>query len=297
MDIENLRAAGAIAAKIKGQVGKLAMEGESYLDIAETIEQMIREAGAEPAFPVNLGMNEVSAHDTPEYKDTRNLEAGLLKVDFGVKYKDGLVDTAVTIDLTGEHQDMIDAANSALKVAIDSIKEGVSVGDVGSKVEDCIKEAGFKPISNLTGHMISDGTLHAGIEVPNIANSIPYQFKEGDVFALEPFVTTGKGTVNDRDVVEIFSLDNPAPVRSRAARMVIIHVAEAYHQLPFAERWLINKFNSKLLVSAALRELLERGILKGYPVLVEDKGALVAQSEATVVVKKDRVEVLTGPVA
>lgn len=291
--IDDFKKAGKIAAKIKEESKKLVMPGASVLDIAETIEDMIIKEGARPAFPANISLNEVAAHYTPKYKDELTLDNEVVKIDFGVELDGAIVDNAYTVDLSGEHEDLVTASKEALEEALSFMKPGVRVGEIGAKIEEKIKEYGFLPISNLTGHMIKEGRLHAGIEIPNIATDDPYLLKEGDIFAVEPFATTGKGVVNDTEDVEIFSLDSPAPVRLRQSRRIISYVIENYALLPFAERWLIKEFNSKLLVTSALKEMLDRGVLMGYPMLKDKEGSFVAQFEETILVTKDGVEVLT----
>ena len=52
--VENFSQAGKAAAKVLREVPKLVLPGESYLDIAESLEKMIGDAGARPAFPANI---------------------------------------------------------------------------------------------------------------------------------------------------------------------------------------------------------------------------------------------------
>ena len=75
--------------------------------------------------------------------------------------------------------------------------------------------------------------------------------------------------------------------------MIIDHVLKNYGTLPFAERWIRKNFQSKLLVSAALRELLQNHFIRGYPVLREAGRGLVSQAENTVRVTADGCEILT----
>jgi methionyl aminopeptidase len=79
----------------------------------------------------------------------------------------------------------------------------------------------------------------------------------------------------------------------RQSRKIVEHVLQNYGMLPFAERWVRKNFTSKLLVGAALRELLENQFIRGYPVLREAGRGLVSQSEHTILVTKDGCEVLT----
>ena len=271
------------------------MVGESLLDIAETIEKMIADEGAKPAFPVNISINDLAAHYTPEVECQTTLgEKDLVKIDLGIEINGALSDTAYTVDLSGENGQLVKASEDALAKAIATIRPGVTVGEIGGLIEETIKGYGFKPIANLSGHMIKSNELHAGVEIPNIKSNDPYKFEEGDIFAVEPFATTGTGYVEDLEQVEIFSIYAPSKIRMRQSRMIIDHVLKNYGMLPFAERWVRKNFQSKLLVSAALRELLQNHFIRGYPVLREAGRGLVSQAEHTVRVTSDGCEILTS---
>lgn len=293
-EIENFREAGRLGARLREDSKRLIMVGESLLDIAETIEQMIMEEGGKPAFPVNISLNEIAAHYTPELESTASLdEEDLVKIDLGIELNGALSDTAYTIDLSGKHEKLVKASEDALQKAIDTIKPGVDVGEVGGVIEDTINGYGYKPISNLSGHMIKSNELHAGVEIPNVRTDNEYALQEGDIFAVEPFATTGTGYVEDLEQVEIFSIYSPSKVRMRQSRKIVEYVLKNYGMLPFAERWVRKEFKSKLLVSAALKELLQNHFIRGYPVLREVSKGLVSQAEHTVRVTPDGCEVLT----
>lgn len=292
--IDKFIEAGKIGSKIREESKSLIMVGESLLEIAETIEQMIIDAGAKPAFPVNISINEIAAHYTPEIDCEAQLpETGVVKIDLGVDLDGGIADTAYTIDLDEKNGNLLKACEESLYAGIEAIKPGVTVGEVGGKIEEKITAYGFKPISNLTGHMMLPGELHTGIDVPNIKTNDPYEFQIGDVFAIEPFATTGRGFVTDLEQVEIFSLHMPHQIRMRQSRKILQHIIETHGMLPFAERWIRKSFDSKLLVSASLKELLSNQVIKGYPVLREIDGGLVSQFEHTILVEEKGARILT----
>ena len=297
MDAEELglfRQVGKIASRIREDSKSLIMVGESLLDVAETIEKMIVEEGCKPAFPVNISINDIAAHYTPEFEAQASLgETDLVKVDIGVEMRGALSDTAYTVDLAGSNDKLVKASEDALENAIKAIRPGTAVGEVGAIVEETIKGYGFNPISNLSGHMIKSNELHAGVEIPNIKTDDPYRFQAGDIFAVEPFATTGRGYVEDLEQVEIFSLYSMGPVRMRQSRKIAEHVINNYGMLPFAERWVRKSFQSKLLVSAALKEMLQSHMIRGYPILREVSRGLVSQTEHTILVTEDGCEVLT----
>src|SRR3989338_1941692 len=294
-ELDNFIEAGKIAGRIREESKSLIMVDEPLLDIAETIEKMIYDEGVQPAFPVNISINDNAAHYTPEFECALTLgENDVVKIDLGVAIEGAISDTAYTIDLSGKNENLVKASSEALDAALLAIKPGVGVGEIGGIIEDKIKSYGFKPISNLTGKMIKSNDLHAGVSVPNVRGTgDSYTFKVGDIFAIEPFATNGRGQVEDSEQVEIFSIHSAQPIRMRQSRQILQHVIEKYGVLPFAERWVRREFKSKLLVSAALKEMLEAGVLRGYPVLKEQAGSLVAQFEHTILIEENGARVLS----
>ena len=291
---DNFEAAGKMAASVLKEVPKLVMPGESYLDIAESLEKMIGDAGGRPAFPVNISVNDIAAHFTPEANNTMLVgETDVVKIDLGVHIDGCIGDTATTVDLSGEHGKLLEASESALAAAIASMRPGMNVGDIGGVIEKEITSRGFKPISNLTGHKIEPYLLHAGVEIPNVKTSSSYELQEGDIFAIEPFTSAGSGRVADTSQVEIFSLQATPTVRQKYSRELLGYLVANYLSLPFAERWLKNVFNSRLTLATAIRELLNAGALHPYPVLRDTGKGLVAQSEHTVVIEHDSAAILT----
>jgi methionyl aminopeptidase len=292
--IEKYEKAGRIAAEVLAEGKRLAKPGLPLLELAEKLESLIREKGAKPAFPVNLSINDIAAHYTPEHQDKAVIgEKDLLKIDVGAQIDGFIGDTAATVDFSGENGKLLEASQLGLDAAISCVKAGAKTADVGAAVEAAIKAQGFRPIENLTGHSLAQYDLHAGIEVPNIRTPHSHTLKEGDFLAIEPFATTGAGRVGEGTKVEIYSLLSPKLVRGREARRLQAHVAANYRTLPFAERWLYPSFKSKLLLNAALRELILSEALHQYPVLREVKSCPVSQAEVTVVVEKDSARILT----
>lgn len=291
--IKNFIEAGRIANKILKETKKLVMPGQSILDIAETMEKRIYEEGARPGFPVNICTNETAAHFTPpsDYKGLID-EKDVVKIDFGVHIEGCISDNAITIDFTKEHGNLVEASENALNAAISTMRAGKHVGEIGKVIEYEIRRKGFVPIENLTGHMILPYRLHVGPIIPNIGKDSGYVLKEGDVFAIEPFATDGKGSVKDANIVEIYSIAEIKNIRLRKSREVFAYAFENFFTLPFAKRWLEKRFKSRVLLGLSLRELLNADVFYQYPVLKEVENGIVSQAEKTVIVEKDSVRVL-----
>jgi methionyl aminopeptidase len=263
----------------------------SYLKIADGIEGEIKKLGALPAFPVNVSINSDAAHDAPEANDARMVkDSDLVKVDFGVMLEGFPTDTAFSYNLDNSHAKLIEAAEMALQNALSMIKAGTDVRDLGAEIEKTIKEYGFLPIENLCGHSLEQYNLHAGQEIPNVPRG-NYLLKEGDVFAMEPFASTGAGHVTDGDYCQIWSLEPHANmnVRMPKSRELLTQVATDRLTMPFAGRW----YKNIPMLNLALRDLEKQGVFHPYPILRETKrDSFIAQAETCFIVEEDGCTVL-----
>ncbi|MFA4819867.1 MAG: type II methionyl aminopeptidase [Candidatus Aenigmatarchaeota archaeon] len=285
--------AGKIAAEVREKSAEIAKVGMPLLELAEKIESMIKESGAEPAFPVNLSLNEFAAHYTPQSNDETKIKSGdVLKIDVGTHIDGYIADTAITVDF-GNNSKLLQASRDALNAAVDLVKPGVTIEKISAAIEETIKSFDFRPIENLTGHGLDQYMEHTEPTIPNISLRNDYKLKEDQVIAIEPFATNGAGHVKDTSEVMIFSFSQDKPVRSIDAKKLAVY-AGRFNGLPFAERWLLTREaaaagvpNSLFKIRIALRELVQRGVLYSYPVLRDAKGGLVSQAEHTIVVLED----------
>jgi len=284
---EKCREAGEILAQVRDEAAERVEVGASHLDIAEWAEDRIRELGGEPAFPVNISIDEEAAHATPERGDESTFGEEMVNLDIGVHVDGWLADTAVTVDLSGRDE-LAAASAEALDAALDIAGPGVDVGEIGAAVEAVIEGYGFNPVVNLTGHGLGHWEQHTAPNIPNREVSQGATLSPGDVVAIEPFATDGRGKVQEGADEEIFALEREGSVRDRNARQVLNQITEEFKTLPFAARWLDSP-RAKM----ALRRLTQQDIVHGYPVLKEAEGKFVSQTEHTVIVTGDGVEVTT----
>jgi methionyl aminopeptidase len=276
----------------------LVKEGAKLLDVAEQIERYLKEQGCGIAFPVNLSVNEEAAHYTPKLADEKVFGLrDVVKVDVGAEMDGMLSDCAITVDVSGQNSDLVEAAEVALKNALSIVKAGVAVSAIGREVERTIESYGFVPIKNLGGHGIEENNLHAEPYIPNYDDGDETPLEEGMVVSIEPFATNGKGMVIAGDVNEIFSLVSPVNVRSAAARTVLKEVTERYGTNPFALRWLAGVGGSQFALHSGIQELVRAGALEPHPILLEAGKGLVSQAEVQILVEKDGCRILTKPSA
>jgi methionyl aminopeptidase len=275
------REAGQIAARSLKRGAQRIRIDASILDVVESIESDVREAGAGLAFPLNLSLNEDAAHDTASRNDQRVFKTGnLVKVDLGVHLDGYIADTALTVDF-GENEALVGASREALECAIEKVRPGCPAGELGAAIHAATERRGFRPVANLTGHGLGRYLVHTSPTIPNVAIPGGQVLEEGMVFAIEPFATTGTGRVSDKSRVEIYRHIANRPVRLPSAR----HILESMRDrrgMPFARRWLKGD-----RLDLPLSTLVRSGILHPYPVLADVPGSLVSQAEHTVIVTED----------
>jgi len=299
--IKKFEEAGTIVKKIKSEIlEKIVAVNNKIIDIAETIESEIEKLGGKPAFPVNIGIDNIAAHYTP-LKGEETVVPGdkIIKVDFGVHIDGYPVDTAVSFyfgDDT-EMSEMINTAKEAFSKALEIIRPGIDLIEIGYVIEDYVKERGFRVIENLNGHKLDKYVLHGEKEIPVSSKSkSPGKIEKDEVYALEIFVTKGAGWARSSDEIRIYSvfekLPKRLPIHVKSARAILNYLLKERKSLPFTPRWLLNKF-SEAEVKVAIATLESTGILIPYPVLIEKDDAPVAQYEETILITSEGAKILT----
>ena len=215
-------------------------------------------------------------------------------MDIGVHVDGYVTDTAITICFNPEYKSLTEAAERALKIAIDNIHPGMSTSKLGAIIENSIRSRGFKPISNLTGHQVGRYLVHAGTSIPNVPQVSFSKIKLGETYAIEPFVTLSNavGKVENSEEVTIFRFLKSKSLKNPYAKQLLKHIEENFRTLPFAERWLQGVVPNKHY-REAFRELLSSKALMGYPIFIEVSRKPVAQAEHTVLIVEDGCVVLT----
>ena len=255
------------------------------LDVAEKIENKVKSLGGGLAFPVNISINEIAAHYTPDINDQLVLkENDFVKVDIGVQTEGYISDRAFTILVGKKTHPLIEAAEKAVYEASEMVKPGVKVYEVSEIIASTIEKFGFNPIQNLCSHGLDQYVQHAKPTIPNGRNTISEKIKAGDVIAVEVFATNGSGMVKESFPILIYRYVQDKPVRLAEARKILEMSKKDFEGLPFAKRWLSGVATGTKL-DFAIRQLIDVEALEQYPVLKEESNGLVAQFENTIIVE------------
>jgi methionyl aminopeptidase len=297
-ELEKYRKAGRIAVLAMRKAKKLVSKGRKLLTICEVLEKEIVRLGGKPAFPVNISINQIAAHYTSPIDDELKIpERAIVKIDLGAHVDGYISDHAKTflVDGTKTYQKLRKTAELALQKAVEFVKPGVRPSDIGEVIENTIRNDDLVPITDLTGHVIERWKLHTGTSIPNYKPTIDLfgtKLKEGQVLAIEPFVTTSKGTgkIYDESYSFIFSQIGKK-AKSDDAKALLEEI-EQYNRLPFALRWLKDLY-AETRIFEAVKELISLKTLNRYPMLVSKSQTPVAQAEHTVIITEDGCEVIT----
>lgn len=209
-EIEKIRAAGKILAKVAEAISAEAKEGTRLSSLNKLATDIIKKAGAKPAFlgykptgakkpysySICTSINDVVVHGQPT---NYQLKSGdLLKLDFGVFYNNYYADAAITLAIGTVSilaKKLIAVTQEALKRAIAVSKPNKTLGDIGYAIQGYVESKGFKVIKGLTGHGIGE-ELH---EEPTILNegrpNTGPKLKLGMVLAIEPMVSAGSDKI------------------------------------------------------------------------------------------------------
>lgn len=296
MNFECYLQAGKVASEVRENARRKYHVGSTLLEICQSVESQIRNREAEPAFPVNTSLNEIAAHYTAEPGDTTIVTEGdVLKIDIGVQVGGYIADTAVTVCYDPKYEPLVKAAEAALGEAVRMAKVNTKASDIGRVIETTITKFGFRPIQNLSGHSLQQYTIHAGKSIPNIwTRGSSFALIANEAYAIEPFVTIrdGQGVVYEGGIKNIFGITSRKPVKEKDVDDLLEVIWARYKTLPFALRWLTDKYEEK-----EIRRLLDRLIKKknvhAYPILVEGHGKKVVQAEHTIIPTESAANVIT----
>ena len=200
-----MRRAGQVTREVLELVRGLIKPGVSTLDLEMAAEARTKELGVKPAFKGYHGfpcvlctsVNSEVVHGIPSAK--RILKEGeIVSVDFGV-FVDGYCgDAAITVPvgkIDPETERLLKVTEASLQAAIDIVKPGATLGDVGFAVQKVVETAGFSVVRDFVGHGIGS-QMHEDPQVPNFGVAgRGMKLRAGMVIAIEPMVNAGKADV------------------------------------------------------------------------------------------------------
>jgi methionyl aminopeptidase len=208
-EIDLMRRAGRITAgAIEAALAEVT-PGATTADLDAAAERFIRAEGAEPSFlgyggprgqPPFIGticasIDDEIVHGIPSAK--RVLKTGdVLSIDCGAIWKGFQGDSAVTVIVGGESRSMeaeklVRVTEEALVAAIEVIRPGARLSDIGAAIQQVVEGAGFSLVREYGGHGIGRA-MHEDPFIQNFGQpGHGPELKPGLVIAVEPMAMLG----------------------------------------------------------------------------------------------------------
>ena len=201
-EIELMREAGRILAKVHEELGKELKAGMSTKEIDRICEQLIRGYGCIPSFlnyegfPASgcVSINDEVVHGIPN-KHRYIQEGDIVSLDTGVIWKGYQSDAARTHmigEVTPQARKLVEVTEQSFFEGIKYAKAGNHLNDVSSAIQAYAESFGFGVVRDLVGHGI--GTeMHEAPEIPNFATRRKgIKLVAGMTLAIEPMITAGR---------------------------------------------------------------------------------------------------------
>jgi methionyl aminopeptidase len=207
-EIDKMRQACRTASEVLERVVDLVRPGISTKEVDQAAADLMAEAGVQSAFlgyrlghrvfPGNIciSLNDEIVHGIGSQ---RRIQYGdIVKLDIGV-IQDGWVgDTAFTVAvgmIDERTERLLRVTEIALRRAIETMQEGVRLGDVCATIEEIAMRESFNVVREFVGHGVGR-KLHEEPQVPNYGRrgSGP-RLKAGMTLAIEPMINSGTAAV------------------------------------------------------------------------------------------------------
>ncbi|MCD6159518.1 MAG: type I methionyl aminopeptidase, partial [Kosmotoga sp.] len=140
-----------------------------------------------------VSINEEVIHGFP-LRNKVLKKGDIVSLDVGAIYEGYYGDGAYTY-IVGETDEigekLVNVTKRALEIAIETVKDGVRLGDVSYSIQSFVEENGFGIVRDFVGHGVGR-RLHEDPQIPNYGKKgTGIILKAGMTLAIEPMVTEG----------------------------------------------------------------------------------------------------------
>lgn len=200
-EIEAMKEAGRISAKVLREVGKRIQPGVSTLELDRFAETLIRLEGGIPAFKgyggfpgtICASVNEQIVHGIPSAGVILK-EGDIVSIDTGAIVDGWYGDNAWTYavgKISPEKQRLLEVTEKCMWAGLEAARPGNRLGDIGAAVQEIAEAAGYGVVREYVGHGIGRN-MHEDPNVPNYGRRhTGVRLEPGMVLAIEPMINIG----------------------------------------------------------------------------------------------------------
>ena len=201
-EIELMREAGRILAKVHEELGKELKAGMTTKEIDRICEEMIRSYGCVPSFlnyegypaSVCVSINDEVVHGIPS-KHRHLQEGDIVSLDTGVIWKGYQSDAARTHmigQVSPEAKKLVEVTKESVDLALAEVKPWGHLGDIGEVISKHVYAHGYTVLHDIGGHGVGND-FHEEPYVCHIGKKgTGMLLVPGMVFTIEPMVNEGE---------------------------------------------------------------------------------------------------------
>ena len=200
-EIEAMKAAGELSARVLREVGAHCKPGVTTLELDEIAETFIREHGGVPAFKgyggfpgsICASVNEQIVHGIPS-KDVVLKDGDIISIDTGAIVDGWVGDNAWTYavgSVSPEKKRLLEVGEKCMWTGVETARAGNRMGDLGHAIQSVAEAAGYGVVRDYVGHGIGRD-MHEEPNVPNYGHRHRgIMLEVGMVLAIEPMINAG----------------------------------------------------------------------------------------------------------
>jgi methionyl aminopeptidase len=199
-EIDKMRRAGRVVAEMLDKCSDAARPGVTTSDLDKLARSILDARGARSNFLNYHGFpavictspNNTIVHGIPGSYQLK--DGDILSIDCGAIIEGYHGDAAVTVavgDVSDEAASLLKTTEASLQAAIEQIRDGNRLSDIGHAVQEVAEAAGYSVVREYVGHGIGTA-MHEEPQIPNYGTpGKGIKLKVGHVFAVEPMVNVG----------------------------------------------------------------------------------------------------------
>ena len=199
-EIEKMQTAADLLIQVHRALREEVKPGVSTLELDRFVEKFITDRGGYPeqkgyqGFPFSIcaSVNDEICHGFPSERKLK--DGDLLTIDMVVNVDGYLADSAWSYavgNLSDEGKKLMTVTKECLYKAIDIVKPGTRLGDIGHIIQTHAEANGFSVVRDFVGHGIGK-EMHEDPQVLHYGKpNRGLRLEEGMVFTIEPMINAG----------------------------------------------------------------------------------------------------------
>ena len=199
-EIEKMQTAADLLIQVHRALREEVKPGVSTLELDRFVEKFITDRGGYPeqkgyqGFPFSIcaSVNDEICHGFPSERKLK--DGDLLTIDMVVNVDGYLADSAWSYavgNLSDEGKKLMTVTKECLYKAIDIVKPGTRLGDIGHIIQTHAEANGFSVVRDFVGHGIGKN-MHEDPQVLHYGKpNRGMRLEEGMVFTIEPMINAG----------------------------------------------------------------------------------------------------------